>query len=232
MALTRTLANMRADVRKFTDTQGTTALQRHPDADVNDYINRALGSLHRRMRAIDEDHRVLSTTSFNTVSGTTTYALPASFDFLISIDITIDGTKLWLTAYEMNERPQLTSTDITYTGKPLQYRLRGSNIELLPSPTGVYPVNLWYVPNATQLSADGDTFDTIARLDDYVIAYASRFVATKDKNWDLLGECKQLLGELEGEIDVLARGRDKNDPPSITDDYQADRWGRRARGWR
>lgn len=236
MAITRTLAQLRADVRKFSNAQGTTALLRHPDADVNDYINRALGSLHRRLRAIDADHRILSQQTVGlgfalpaTEAGTSIYALPSDFDFLISVGIVIDSRTVWLEPYETNERHMLVSEDQAYIGRPFTYRLLANNIEFLPVPQGEYSYYLFYTSTATQLSGDSQEFDTIARLDDYVIAYASRFIATKDRNWDLVNECKALIGELEAEIDVLARGRDKNSNARITDIYQADRWGRRGR---
>ncbi len=72
-------------------------------------------------------------------------------------------------------------------------------------------------------------FDTISRLDEFIIAHASRPIAIKDKNWDLVSACKGIIDELGSEIDVLSRGRDKNSPPRIIDVYQANRWGRRGR---
>ena len=155
-----------------------------------------------------------------------TRSLPSDFDFLISVDITIDGRKHWLQAFDLSERPELTTADASYVGRPTVYRLRGANIEFLPSPTDEYSYTLWYTGTASQLASDAATFDTIARLDDYVIAYASRLIAIKDKNWDLSDACKGMLLELESEIDVLARGRDKATSPQIVDVYRSDRWGR------
>ena len=78
-----------------------------------------------------------------------------------------------------------------------------------------------------QLATDAQTFDTTSRLDDYLVAYASRLVAIKDKNFDLVAVCKDMLAELDGEISALARNRDRNSPPRIVDVRQADPWGRR-----
>lgn len=230
--LTQTQTEMRTNVRKFANVQGNTALLRHPDADINDYINRALGSLHRRLTAALPDQRILSSTTITTAAGTSTYALPSTFDHLISAELTVSGAKTWLQAYEMSERPVLTSQDSTAVsmGVPFAYRLRASNIELLPTPqSDEYTVLLWYVPAASQLASGAATYDTISRLDDYVVAYASRFIAIKDKNWDLRDACKEILGELTPEIEALARNRDRNSPPRVIDVYQTDRWGRARR---
>ncbi len=230
MALTQTRIQIRTNVRKFASVQGTTALLRHPDADLDDYINRALGSLHRRLTIAVPDQRYLSSTTITTADAVYTYALPVNFDHLISVDITVDSHKSWLTAFEMHERPALASLDQPATGIPYTYRLRGENIEYMPRPDGAYLSVLWYVPTSTQFTGDAQTFDTVSRLDDYLIGYASRLIAIKDKNWDLRDACSQTLGELESEIAVMARSRDKNSPPRIVDVYESNRWGRRSRG--
>lgn len=229
MALTQTQLQMREGVRKFAGVQGQTALVRHPDADVNDYVNRALGSLHRKLTTVLPDQRILASTTVTTSDAVATYALPQGFDHLISAELTVDGHRHWLQGYEMHERARLLSPDEPSSGVPFTYRLRGSNIELLPTPAGAYSVLLWYVPAATQLSSSGQAYDTISRLDEYVIAYAARPIAIKDKNWDLVAACKQLIDELSADIEVLARNRDRNSPPRIVDVYQADRWGRQRR---
>lgn len=229
MALTQNQAQIRSNVRKFANVQGTTALLRHPDADLNDYINRALGSLHRRLTVALPDQRFLATTTITTTAGTSTEALPADFDSLITAELIVDEKRVWLIGFEMHEQAALLRTDVSRTGVPYAYRLRAGNIEILPTPQDEYSVVLWYLPTTDQLANDAATFDTISRLDDYVVAYAARLVSIKDKNWDLRDACMQILGELESEIDVLARTRDRNSPPRIVDIYQADRWGRQRR---
>lgn len=229
MALTQQLSQLEAGVRAFADIGGTTALARHPQPYVYDCINRALGSLHRLLTEVQPDQRILSSSTITTAQGTTTYPLDADFDHLISVDLTANGYKTWLTSYDMPERPGLTSPQGGSLGVPLCYRLRGSDIELLPSPSGVYTVTLWYVPDATQLAAGTDTYDTISRLDDYIIAYAARFIAVRDKNGQLKSMCEDVMGELRADILAIARSRDKNSPARIVDDSQINRWGRRSR---
>jgi hypothetical protein len=220
---------MRSGVRKFANVQGTTALLRHPDADINDYINRALGSLHRKLTTSLPDQRILATTTITTEDGVRSYALTSDFDHLISAEVTFDGHRYWMQGFEMPERAELISSDNQTDGKPWTYRLRGSEIEFLPTPGDEYDVQLWYVPAASQLTASGQAYDTISRLDEYVIAYAARPIAIKDKNWDLVGACKQIIDELSADIEVLARNRDRNSPPRIVDTFRPDRWGRSRR---
>lgn len=229
MALTQNRAQIRANVRLTTNTGGVNALLRHPDANLNEYIDRALGSAHRILTEVLPDLRILSSTIVTTSTGVSLYALPADFDHLISLDLSANGVKSWLLAYEMHERPALSDPSQTYEGIPFTYRLRGSNIEYLPVPSGIYTSTLWYVPNATQFANDSQLYDTISRLDDYLIAYASRFVAVRDSNAQLKGDCDALLAEFREDLQKAARNRDKNSPSRIVDEYMADRWGRRMR---
>lgn len=229
MALNTTRPLLRANIRRFTDTGGTTALARHPDADLDAYIDLALGSLHRLLTSALPDLRILSSSLVTMTNGTSSYPLPGDFDHLISVDLTANGVKSWLLAYEMHERPTLTSSATPSEGIPFTYRLRGSNIEYLPTPTAAYTSTLWYVPAATQLASDVTLYDTISRLDEYLIAHAARRIATKDKNWELASQAKAQVAELTADVLVAARSRDKNSPSRITDDSIANRWGRRPR---
>lgn len=231
MALTQTLAQLRTNVRRMANVQGATALQRHPDADLNDYVNRGIAALRRELDVAIPDQRFLASSTFSTVAGTTTYALPADFNHLVSIDLVANGVKTWLVPYEMHERPTLTDSSVAYNGVPFTYRLRGSNVELLPSPDGVYSCTLWYTSDPSTLSSDASTLDTITRLDDFVIAYAAKLVHLKDNNLDKLQACDALMVLMRDEIGMIARTRDKNAPSRVVDEMLADRWGRSSRRW-
>lgn len=231
MSLNQTQAQILANVRQFASAAGTTDLLRHPDANVRDYINRALGSLHRKLTEAGVGNRYLSSQTVSIVSGTATYALASDFDHLISVDLTANGVKSWLVAYEMNERPMLTDANASYSGVPITYRLRGANVEYLPTPGGTYTSTLWYVPTPTNWSTGtsdaSSTFDTINRLDEYLVAYAAKKIATKDRKWDLVKECDSVLAEIGEEIVAIGHSRDRNSPPRPVDEMRTNRWGRR-----
>lgn len=233
MALTQTQAQIAENVRQFADVKGTTALLRHPNANVYDYINRAFGSIHRKLTEAGLGDRFISTTTVSITSGTSTYALPATFDHLLSVNIEVNGSTVWLKAFEENERAALTDSNTTFTGIPFAYRLRASNIEFLPVPTGDYEASLYFTPTPTSLATDGTDastiWDTINRLDDYVIAYAAQFIFVKDKRLDMLQVAKQLLDEIGMEISAIGRSRDRNSPPRIRDEMMTNRYGRRLR---
>lgn len=229
MALTRTETLMIADVRKLADIQGTGGTQRHPDADIRDYLNRGIGSFHRLLTAAIPDQRFVSSQSITTANGTASYAVASDLDSIFSVDINANGVKQWLTAWEPHEYAQLTDPNVAYSGVPLKYRVQGTNIVLTPTPTGVYTVTVWYLPVPSQLTTGTDTIDTINRLDDYVTSYAAQLVAIKDKQWDLHDRLGARLAQLASEVETVARMRDRNSPPRVVDEGLSNRYGGRGR---
>lgn len=230
MSLDQSLAQMRANVRDFANIAGTTALARFPDLKVNEAILRAIGSLYRKLNEARPGQRYLNTNTITMVAGQAAYPLPSDFESLISVDLSANGVKIWLDNYTLKERPTLTDPSEAWSGVPFGYRIEGNLIEFLPTPqSATYISTLWYVPNAPQPDQDAKSIDTIERLDDYIIAYASRIIATKDKAWDLVAECRTVCEELDGEIKTLGRSRDRNGTVTIVDTYQTDRFGRNAR---
>jgi hypothetical protein len=89
----------------------------------------------------------------------------------------------------------------------------------------VYSLTLWYAPAPNTLTTT-QTYDTIARLDDYIVDYAARFICRKDSNWELHDRLSASLTAMEGEIEALARNRDLNSPSRIIDCSRRDRYGR------
>ena len=238
MPLTQTLAQLRSATRRLTDTEGTDALERHPNADVNDYVNRGLAALHRILVRSRGDQRYLTQGTITTVAGTSSYALSSvasTMMHVISVDITLDGRKVWLDAFQPEEYALLSDTNNSSDGRPTAYAIRGDNLVLLPVPTAVYSGSLWYVPHVVTMTADADVFDTIDRLDDYVIHYAGLFIAMKDKAWELAALLKANLGEMRTDIEAIARSRDPNSSGRIVDESLHTRTGHsaiRLRGWR
>lgn len=228
MALNRTIDQMANATRRAANALGATALQRHPDVDLFDYVNRGIAALDRILKIADTGQRFLSSTSITTAVGSELYELPPDFLHLISLSGEVNGVMRWFTSYEHNERPLLVDQNAGWTGEPLYYRLRQANISLLPIPSGVYTLTLWYAPAPGALTT-GQSYDTIARLDDYIVTYAARFIAEKDSNWDLYDRLTARLGELRGDVEALARNRDTNSPGRIIDVTQRDRWGRMRR---
>lgn len=234
MALTQTLLQIRTAVRRCADIEGESALERHPSADVNEDILRGLADLKRKLARWGLDGIGLSSTTITTDIGISTYALPSDVFFLISADLTAEGSRVFLLPWQPEDRASLTDPASSYMGIPRHYRVRGANVELLPIPQSTaYTVTLWYVPTAQQPSSDGTAVDTVNRLDQYVIWYAAREAATKDKAWDLADRLDARLAGMLVEVERMARLRDPA-ARRIVNEHQASnaRYPTGSRRWR
>lgn len=226
MPLTRSIDDMVSDLRYVADIGGTSSVARHPDAALFNLINRGIAAFHRKITSLAPDQRELSSTTISTVKGTSVYSLPTDLFSLLSLHIDADGSRVWLKdSFNPGDRAALTDPQASYRGVPSAYRLQAGNIEFLPVPQGIYTVTLYYAPNPDTLTT-GETFDTISRLDDWVIWYAAKEVAKRDRLRDLYSMCTADMAALEGEILELARNRDRNAPATIQSAIAVDRFGR------
>jgi hypothetical protein len=103
------------------------------------------------------------------------------------------------------------------------YRLRASQLEFLPVPTGAVTARLQYVPVFTDLVADGDTFDGINGWEKMVALGVAMEMRTIEKrpSSDLAG----LYGEQLERIETLKTERDAEAPKEIVDVQRLERRG-------
>lgn len=106
----------------------------------------------------------------------------------------------------------------------LQYRMMGTNIEFIPTPSASQIIRLWYIPRLPQLLKDTDisTLGFSGWLQ-YVIIRAAKYALDKEE-----ADTTQLTQEilfLKGRIEEAAQGRDAGMPDRITDVRQNGYWG-------
>ena len=92
-------------------------------------------------------------------------------------------------------------------------------------------VATWQVWGELAGRIEGKTFDSIDRLDDWVIWYACREVLFRDSKWEGHDRLSQKMMAMEDEVRTVARNRDNNAPSRIVDVRRVDRFGR-SRMWR
>lgn len=124
--------------------------------------------------------------------------------------------------------PQITSTFLGVFN--LQYRLIGSKIKFIPTPSGGQQIGLWYFPRLTTLLQDSDVMDGISGWTEYVIIDAA-IKALKKEESDASG----LMAEKEAmkrRIEESSMNRDAGAPDTISNlRTNADRWGGYGGGW-
>lgn len=215
-------------MRKRTDNESVSALDRFPDAECLGYLNRAVQTFHRIMVESRAGNFKVSTATVATVSGTSVYALDATFYRLLNVNATIDGRKQWLVPFDENERAALSDTSVGWSGRPFRYSLVGSNIEFLPTPTAVYSIEVRYVPDPVVL-VSGNSYDCVNSDGmNFIIDQASKYMADKDEAWELSAALASELTSLQMALQSSLPNRDQNFPPRIQDVQGLPRGGSRG----
>ncbi len=231
MPLTRSRAELVDAVQRTADVVEFTA--KHPLTRINDLVNQGLGALARICRSVNPKFQPIASTIITTDGIATSYPLPAAFRSLISVEYTDgDNNRVWLEKFGQEQRALLASRDVQSTSlRALGYMLVGSNIEFLPRPPEGHTALLWYATTVTQLTQDAQPWDTMERLDSYVIWWAAREIALERKDYQHRAALTEQMQELEAEIRILARSIDLSGPERITRAGYANMWGRLSRGW-
>jgi len=218
----RTRAKQRADMEKSKFVT---------DAEWNAFINAAYKELYDLLVLKFEDYFITENYSNTIASGSDSFALPSNFYKVVGIDVLRSGTAgttsaSWekLERFNFNERNRDSDEAVRNRLRfPIvRYRLLGSNVKIAPASRAEGTYRLWYVPKATELSADGDTLDEVNGYEEYVILDSAMKAATKEENYELvqtLSAQKQLQTE---RIEQAAANRDIGDADTITDVYAKD----------
>jgi len=228
MARTATLLEMRNRAYQRGGFENATA--RFPTAEVNALINESIADLWDQVLRARGFDKYETTTTVTTSAGTSTYALSWMFYELLGVSINPgSGLRSYpLERFMALERPELADTSVPRTGYPYYYKLLGDNIELLPIPQGAYSVELRYIPAATRLVSDSDTFDGINGWEEWVVVDVVRKMATKERDWEFVAALQGDLSRLAERIRTLAGARDRAGKQRVVDVRGRGRWlGRR-----
>lgn len=210
---TRTLAQLRTSVLRRGSWEGSDDLL--PDNDpsmMNEFINEAIRELWDLMIQKWEDYYTTEAT-LATVAGNDSIALPATFYKFRKLEILASGTlagvdehMIRLMPHDLEASHRFRSID----GKRYRYRIQGGALRLVPRPQAVETLRLFYIPYATELAADGDTFDGINGYEELAIQFAMMRV---EKRQDLpIEETMREIDRLTKRIRTAADGRDAAEP--------------------
>lgn len=206
----------------------------------NTYINQAMFELYDLLITSYEDYFIATPASFTTTGNTNTYALPdgittfqdnsganfvaSPFYKLIGVDLAINNASVngaYVTINKFNFIDRNTyvypnSGGSIYGVFNMRYRVMGTNIQFIPTPTGNQTVRLWYIPKLTQLLQDTDvTTIGVSGWLEYVIVRAAIYALTKEES-DTSGLEKQIIF-LKQRIEETAVNRDAGQPDKISD---------------
>lgn len=219
MSLAVTLANMRTEVRRRANIENSGFIS---DAEINALLNEGLNEVYDLLVAARAQEYRRSTQALTTVAGTSSYALAADFYQLVSVDINygagMTGSARPYAEYERNMFKWLPGWQIN---SPVLYRLQGSNINFVPTPSAAYSINVNYYPAYVTLANDSDTFDGVSGWEAYGIWFAVAACQSKHKTMDptfALGRVAQLRDRIAG----LAAERDAGTAERVHDTTDVD----------
>lgn len=136
-----------------------------------------------------------------TADGQSTYALNVSMLALLSVSRYVSGE--WEPILDFNESERHNYDNVwpapTY-GSPARFQLRGSNIEIAPTPRTVETFRLHYVPQFTPVTKSlGNVFDGIAGFEEWAVwETLAEFQAKDSADWQLsMVKAKWWEGEVE-----------------------------------
>jgi hypothetical protein len=170
----------------------------------------------------------------NSVSGQT-YKAPAFYK-LIGVDLGLNSANnAWVTIdkFNTNDRNQFVypnTASTIYGVFNLRYRMFGSQIEFIPTPSAGQPIRLWYVPRLPQLLQDTDlTTLGVSGWLNYVVARAAKYALDKEESDTTKLDAEILF--LKTRIEESASNRDAGKPDTITNVRLNGAWGSMAGGY-
>lgn len=221
MAKSVTLTQLRADCRLWADLReesGTNQLIN--DTELDRLINLSISDLYDVLVAARGHEYYQDEDTISVVSGTSRYNLPATFYELLSLTLewSTDDHEIVSSYDRVCERAVFNNYATWGNGAMKAYRLRGSQIELLPTPTSSVTGRLQFVPVYTTLSSPTDTFDGVngwEKLVAYDVAMSIRTIQELDVGPDLERRYQRALEKIE----ALAAQRSVEGPPVVANVY-------------
>jgi hypothetical protein len=226
------------------------------DPEWNTYINTSMYELYDLLITVYEDYYLATPVQFPTngnqflyplPDGTTIFtnfltqqpfAAPALYK-LQGVDLALQNTAPSANAFvtvnkfnfiDRNRFVYPNTASTIYGVFNLQYRMMGSNIEFIPTPSANQNIRLWYIPRLTNLLKDTDTTTTgISGWTEYIVVKAAYYALTKEES-----DTSSLVMQLQALTDRIissASNRDAGQPDKISDTRVNNGWNGNGSGW-
>lgn len=149
------------------------------------------------------------------------YPLPSNFYKLLLCEVALNpgDPNSWVTLRQYNRIQQnLWNYPNVYTFygiTNLRYRLTGTQLQIVPIPSGNQTLRIWYAPRPSKLVKDTDLVDGISGWEEYVIVDAAIKALKKEES-----DCQELMMEkaaLIARIEAAAQNRNEAEPQTVSD---------------
>lgn len=222
MASSVTLAQLRLDARLYADQRPGSASSFITETELTRLVNRKARELYDMLVEARGSDYYATEGTIAIVSGTTRYSLPADFYQLSSVTLewSTQDFELVFPVGSTRERNKFEGVNGRWPAwarfSPKGYKLRSSQIEILPEPRGDVTCRLQYVPVYTDMTADGDTFDGINGWEKMValgVAIEMRIIEKRSAS-----DLADLYREQLARIETMKSERDQEAPKEIVDE--------------
>lgn len=188
----------------------------------NSYINSSLYELYDLLiQKYGDDYFVATPYAFTADGTNQLFALPDDCYKSLGLDVALSsGNSGWVTVrhFMFAERNKFNAPSLAIPGYGpinLQYRINGSNLMFIPTPTAGLQFRLWYVPRLAPLASDGATFDSISGWTEYVVVDAAIKALQKEES-----DVSALMAQKQAlilRIESAAANRDVGSPQRVSD---------------
>lgn len=198
----------------------------------NQYLNKSAQELYDLLVTAYEDYYLAPAYTFLTDGINNSYTLPNGvlvgtdsvtskpFYKLMGVDCGLannNNARVTVHKYDFIERnryvyPNVTSTFLGVFN--MRYRVMGSNINFIPTPSAGQYMTLWYIPRLPTMLKDTDTLDSINGWSEYVIVRAAKMALDKEES-DTARLTEELLF-IKQRIEETASNRDAGQPDTIS----------------
>ena len=206
-----TLTTLRTRVRERADMVGSSFVA-DTATGLDAWINEANQKLHGMLvDALGEEY-ISSLSTTTTVAAQSDYTLPTGFYKLYGVDLSYHGVMRALSRYERAERNAFR--EINAEALP-RYSLVGGNLRLYPAPTGGLTLNILYAPEATTLTAGGDSVNYPNGWERFIVIDAAIQALLKEESdvSALAAERASIIREIE----QTKESRDLANPKHVVD---------------
>jgi hypothetical protein len=220
MAWTTTLAEFLTEVRERGGYRRSMALT---DAILTKMINKGIAAVHELIVKHNPDFLIKQASpDLVTSPGSAPVALPGDFYKLRGRPLLVTGGRiLKIHPFDIDEEGDFEDLAIFgYDGVSYRYMLQAGFLRLVPTPTIVDTIRLWYLPHATKLALPGDVYDGVNGHEELVIEHALLRAAKRDRR--PTQDHAETIAALEKSLLSALEARDQSGP-----DYLVDH----GRGW-
>lgn len=212
----------------------------------NFFIDQAMYELYDLLIDVYEDYFMAPRARFSVIGNQFIYPLPnglltyqgvdnanfiaAPFYKLLGVDLALSNAQnafVTVSKYNFIDRNNYVypnSNSTIYGVFNLQYRMMGTNIEFIPTPTSGQVIQLDYIPRLPALLKDTDiTTIGFSGWLQYVIIRAAKYALDKEESDTM--KLDEELAYLKGRIESSANNRDAGQPDKVSDVRRGTNYG-------